>query len=80
MREEQVKWEVLYRQLLPRIYNFFRYRVGNNQVAEDLTATTFEKAWCKRHRYGHDLGAFSTWIYTIARNVATDYYRRQLNT
>lgn len=73
----EVDWEALYRQLLPRIYNFFRYRVGNDQVAEDLTATTFEKAWRKRHRYRRDLGAFSTWIYTIARNVATDYYRRE---
>ena len=73
----EAEWEALYRQLLPRLYNFFRYRVGNDQVAEDLTATTFEKAWRKRHRYRHDLGAFSTWIYTIARHVATDYYRRQ---
>lgn len=73
----EVDWEALYRQLLPRIYNFFRYRVGNDQVAEDLTATTFEKAWRQRQRYRRDLGAFSTWIYTIARNVATDYYRRQ---
>lgn len=73
----EVDWDALYRQLLPRLYNFFRYRVRNDQVAEDLTATTFEKAWRKRHRYRHDLGAFSTWIYTIARNVATDYYRRQ---
>lgn len=72
----EADWEALYRQELPRIYNFFRYRVGNSAVAEDLTSLTFEKAWGARHRYRRDLAAFSTWLFTIARNVATDHFRR----
>jgi RNA polymerase sigma-70 factor (ECF subfamily) len=66
----------LYKAELPRIYNFFRYRVGDGSVAEDLTSATFEKAWGARERYRRDLGAFSTWLFTIARNVATDHFRR----
>jgi RNA polymerase sigma-70 factor, ECF subfamily len=66
----------LYQAELPRIYNFFRYRVGDGPQAEDLTSETFEKAWRKRHHYRRDLSAFSTWLYTIARNVAVDYYRK----
>lgn len=66
----------LYRVEMPRIYNFFRYRVGDGQVAEDLTSATFEKAWRNRQRYRHDLSAFSTWLYTIARRVAIDYARQ----
>jgi len=73
--EEQ--FEELYRIELPRIYNFFRYRVGDGPIAEDLTADTFEKAWRKRHRYRHDLASFSTWLFTIARRVAIDHYRKQ---
>lgn len=69
-------FESLYRVELPRIYNFFRYRVGDGQVAEDLTSDTFEKAWRKRHRYRRDLASFSTWLFTIARRVAIDHYRR----
>ena len=42
---------------------------------EDLTARTFEKAWRARHRYRRDLAGFSTWLLTIARNVATDHLR-----
>lgn len=69
-------FEVLYRQELPRIYNFFRYRFGDHALAEDLTAMTFEKAWRKRCQYCRDLSAFSTWLFTIARRVAIDHYRR----
>lgn len=74
---EEVDWESLYREQLPKVYNFFRYRVGDGPVAEDLTATTFEKAWRGQKQYRNDLGAFSTWLFTIARNVATDYFRQQ---
>lgn len=68
-------WDALYADQLPRIYNFFRYRVGDGAVAEDLTSRTFEKAWTARHRYRRDLAGFGTWLVTIARNVAIDHWR-----
>jgi RNA polymerase sigma-70 factor (ECF subfamily) len=73
----EADWDAVYAEQLPRIYNFFRYRVGDGPAAEDLTSATFEKAWQARHRYRRDLAAFSTWLYTIARNVAVDHYRRR---
>ena len=57
-----VDFEAVYQAELPRIYNFFRYRVGDDQIAEDLTAETFEKAWKYRERYRDDLASFSTWL------------------
>ena len=74
---EEVDWEAVYKECLPRVYNFFRYRVSDGQLAEDLTATTFEKAWRGRLRYRRNLSAFSTWLFTIARNVAVDHFRRE---
>jgi RNA polymerase sigma-70 factor, ECF subfamily len=71
-----VDWDAVYRRELPRVYNFFRYRVGPGPVAEDLTSATFEKAWRARLAYRRDLGAFSTWLLTIARHVAADHFRR----
>ncbi len=68
-------WDALYAEQLPRVYNFFRYRVGDGPVAEDLTSLTFEKAWRARHRYRRDLAGFGTWLYAIARNVAHDHFR-----
>ena len=73
----EVDWEAVYAEELPRIYNFFRYRVGDGAMAEDLTSVTFEKAWRARGRYRRDLAAFSTWLFAIARNVATDHFRQR---
>ncbi len=69
------EWDALFAAELPRIYNFFRYRLGDGPDAQDLTSITFEKAWRARHRYRRDLAAFTTWLFTIARNVALDHYR-----
>jgi RNA polymerase sigma-70 factor (ECF subfamily) len=72
---EEVDWDAVYTEQLPRVYNFFRYRCGNTADAEDLTSITFEKAWRGRERYRRDKGSFSTWLFTIARNAAVDHYR-----
>jgi RNA polymerase sigma-70 factor, ECF subfamily len=72
----EMDFEALYQAELPRIYNFFRYRVGDGPLAEDLTSETFEKAWRNRGRYRRNLAAFSTWLFTIARRVVIDHYRR----
>jgi len=68
-------WDALFTEQLPRVYNFFRYRVGIRADAEDLTSITFEKAWRSRRRYRRDLAGFSTWLLSIARNVAADHFR-----
>lgn len=72
---DDVNWDEVYAEQLPRVLNFFRYRCGNPADAEDLTSITFEKAWRGRDRYRRDKGAFSTWLFTIARNAAVDHYR-----
>jgi RNA polymerase sigma-70 factor, ECF subfamily len=72
----ETDFEAVYKAELPRIYNFFRYRLGDGPLAEDLTSITFEKAWRSRQQYRRDLAAFSTWLFTIARRVAADYYRQ----
>src|SRR4030095_1971747 len=68
-------WDAVYREELPRVYIFFRYRLGDVPDVEDLTARTFEKAWRARHRYRRDVAGFATWLMSIARNVAIDHIR-----
>jgi RNA polymerase sigma-70 factor (ECF subfamily) len=68
-------WEAVYAEQLPRIYNYFRYRMGNEAVAEDLTSRTLEKAWRERHRYRRDFAGVTTWLLRIARNTAVDHFR-----
>lgn len=72
---KEADWDALFHEQMPRVYNYFRYRVGNDTEAEDLTSITFEKAWRARGRYRRDLASFATWLFVIARNVATDHYR-----
>lgn len=74
--DSAVDFEAVYQHEMPRVYNFFRYQIGDDQAAEDLTATTFEKAWKHRDRYRADLASFSTWLFTIARRIAADHYRK----
>jgi|SRR6185295_3970169 len=76
---EEPDWEAVYAEQLPRIYNYFRYRLGSEPAAEDLTSRTFEKAWQARHRYRRDLAGFATWLLRIARNVASDHFRTARN-
>jgi RNA polymerase sigma-70 factor, ECF subfamily len=72
---DEVDWDAVYADQLPRIFNYFRFRLGGEADAEDLTARTFEKAWRERERFRRDLASFSTWLYKIARNTAIDHLR-----
>jgi RNA polymerase sigma-70 factor (ECF subfamily) len=74
---QAVDWDRVYAEQLPRVYNFFRFRVRSQSDVEDLTARTFEKAWIAKDRYRHDLAGFATWLLSIARNVAIDHLRAQ---
>lgn len=69
-------WSLVYKELLPKVFHYFAYRVGDVQSAEDLTAATFERAWRHRTRYRSDLGKFEAWVFGIARKVAAEHYRK----
>jgi RNA polymerase sigma-70 factor (ECF subfamily) len=71
--DTRVAWDALYADLAPRVYNYFRYRLGTDADIEDLTSRTFEKAWRSRSSYRHDIAGFSTWLFKIAQNVGVDY-------
>jgi len=73
---EEIDWHECYEKLLPKVFHYFWYRVGDRALAEDLTATSFEKTWKSRDRFRHDLGKFDYWVLGIARKVAVDYFRK----
>ncbi len=49
--------------------------VQNIYIAEDLMQETFVRIVVKRPRYSGKSG-FKTWLYSIGRNVAVDYVRK----
>lgn len=60
---------------LPKVFRYISYRVGNTQLAEDLTSMVFEKALTKFNSYRSDRASLLTWLVSIARNMVVDHYR-----
>jgi len=67
----------LFRHYYPRIYNYLRYRVNSVEDAEDLISAIFEQAYTHRQQYDAGKGAFSTWLFRIARNELVSFYRKR---
>jgi RNA polymerase sigma-70 factor (ECF subfamily) len=74
---EELDWDTVYADQAPRVYNYFRFRLGREADVEDLTARTFERAWRSRAQYRSDLAGFSTWLFKIAQNVRIDFLKLQ---
>ena len=62
-------------QYFVRVYNYIRLRVGDATLADDLTATVFEKALSARVRFDPQRGSFQAWIFKIAHNTLNNHYR-----
>ncbi len=68
----------LYERHAPAIYRFVHRRVGDPDLADDLTAQIFVRAIERLDRYRPKPGAtFRSWLFAIARNIVTDTWRRQ---
>jgi RNA polymerase sigma-70 factor (ECF subfamily) len=70
---EELDWDAVYADQAPRVYNYFRFRLGREADVGELTGRTFERAWRSRAHYRRDLAGFSTWLFKIAQNVRKDY-------
>ena len=65
-----------YQEYLPRVLNYVRLRVADEDTAQELTAQTFERALSRLHTL-RDRGAFGGWLFRIARTIVAGYYRRR---
>jgi RNA polymerase sigma factor (sigma-70 family) len=74
-RSQGEVFTAFYAEYLPKVFRYVTYRVRDQHTAEDLTSTVFEKALAKFEDYSRRKAAFSTWIFTIARNTVIDHYR-----
>ena len=61
-----------------KLITFIYMIVGDQILAEDLAQDTFVKVITKKHTYNEKVGAkFSTWMYTIAKNLAFSELRKK---
>ena len=59
-----------------RLINFVYPFLGDFEQAEDVVQETMLKLYEKKHYY-REIAKFSTWIYTIARNLANTELRKK---
>ncbi len=69
--------ESIYDEYSDKIYRYIYHRVGDPDVAEDLTALTFTKMLEAIHSGKEWRTSFSGWLYRIAHNLIVDHYRRK---
>ena len=80
MEEVKNKFEQIYDDNVDRVYRFILLKVNSKEVAEDLTAETFTKAWnVFKKKYGKEKPLLNprAFCYRVARNLVTDHYRRK---
>jgi RNA polymerase sigma-70 factor (ECF subfamily) len=59
------------------VYSMGLRILGSNEAAEELTQDVFLTAWRKAARFDPARGRLSTWLLTIAHNLAIDRLRRE---
>jgi RNA polymerase sigma-70 factor (ECF subfamily) len=67
----------LYRRYQPKIYRYVAFRVSSASVAEDLTSEVFVRLVERIDDFHYRGRPLLAWLYTIARNLITDHYRRE---
>ncbi|MET4636085.1 RNA polymerase sigma factor (sigma-70 family) [Kaistia defluvii] len=75
-RRDVEAFEALFRHFAPRVKAYMARLAGDSHLAEELMQETMVAVWNKADRFDPAKGAASTWIFTIARNLRIDAFRR----
>lgn len=69
------KLGLLYERHKKRLFGFF-YNMGNNpSISEDLVQNVFVRILKYRHSFTGE-GPFTAWMFSMARNVGNDHYKK----
>jgi RNA polymerase sigma-70 factor (ECF subfamily) len=74
-RTEPDAFAELYRLYLPRVHAFAYRRCHSRELAEDITAATFEQALRSIDSFRWRGGGFGPWLFRIAANELVDHFR-----
>jgi RNA polymerase sigma-70 factor (ECF subfamily) len=69
-RDADIAFDELYRSSRDDVYAYAAGLLRDRGAAEDVTATAFERAYCKRSRFDPSRGNRRAWLFGIARNAA----------
>jgi RNA polymerase sigma-70 factor (ECF subfamily) len=68
-------FERLYKKHLEAVFGFSLHCVGRREIAEEITSEAFLMLY--QHLDRIDEQQLPAWLFTVARNRAVDYWRRQ---
>jgi len=63
-------FSTLYKKYYPKLIYFTSKMCKDPQIAEDITTDSFMTAFEKIEKYESEKSQFSTWLFTIAKNLA----------
>jgi RNA polymerase sigma-70 factor, ECF subfamily len=66
----------LYQQYHLSIFRYLYYRVGDREIAEDLTSEVFVRMLRFLGGFKPPATSFQAWLFQIARNLSTDHFRK----
>ena len=66
----------LYRRYERRLYGLGLRLLGDPSLAEELVQETFVRVWRNAGRYDPERGSVATYVFTVARRIAVDLWRR----
>lgn len=75
-KQDPKAFKPIYERYYGKIYGFLYKRVNDAEVAADLTSQTFLNALINLKKYEFRGLSFSAWLYRIAVNLSTDYFRQ----
>src|SRR5690606_33037631 len=73
---DQYAFDLIVHRYKDALFNFTYRYLGNSQEAEDVVQETFLRIFRNRFAY-RQIAKFSTWIYTIAGNLAKTELRKR---
>ncbi|MGN1386824.1 MAG: RNA polymerase sigma factor SigX [Bacillus sp. (in: firmicutes)] len=72
------EFQQLYEKYHQDLFQFLFYMVKNRETAEDLIQEVYIKVFNNYQKF-EGKSSEKTWLYSIARNTAIDYFRKQRN-
>ena len=76
MRNLRKIFSKIYDRYIDKIYRFIFLKVNSQEIAQDLTSETFLRGW-ESFKNGNKIENPQAFLYRIARNLVTDYYREK---
>jgi RNA polymerase sigma-70 factor (ECF subfamily) len=71
--------EQAFERYYPAIFRYFRYRGADADTSDDLASAVFERALANLQSYDSNKSQIQTWLFAIARNLASNHWKAESN-